>query len=96
MVEQFVETLISAFSGIYTGTGFSWRKDKRSRHFRRGGKKTVEVCIEKDKEITRILQSAAKERNADLEAWESAFRVAALAAGAKVLEGPVNTIGSGP
>ena len=36
-----------------------------------------------------------REEKADLEAWEKAIRVAVLSAGARALEGLINTIGSG-
>ena len=58
-------------------------------------KKTAEVFIEQDKEVSRILEKASKEEKADLEAWEKAIRVAVLSAGARALEGLINTIGSG-
>jgi hypothetical protein len=42
-----------------------------------------------------VLESASKERNADLEAWESALRVVVLQAGAKALGGLLQGIGRG-
>ena len=45
--------------------------------------------------MTRILEKAAQERDADLEAWETALRAAVLAAGAKALGALLEGIGSG-
>ncbi|MFH1741158.1 MAG: ISKra4 family transposase [bacterium] len=45
--------------------------------------------------MTRILAQAARERHADLEAWETALRAAVLAAGAKALGALLDGIGSG-
>jgi len=45
--------------------------------------------------VRRILERAAASRGVDLEAWESALRAAVLAAGAKVLSGLIQGIGSG-
>lgn len=45
--------------------------------------------------MQRVLRCAAKERSADLEAWETALRVAVLAAGAKALGQLLEGIGSG-
>ena len=45
--------------------------------------------------MRRILQKAATARHMDLEAWETALRAAVLSAGARVLEGLLEGIGSG-
>jgi hypothetical protein len=42
--------------------------------------KTVEMAIEQDKEVKRILEKVAVAKQADLEAWETALRAAVLAA----------------
>jgi len=55
----------------------------------------VEVFVEQDKEVIRILDRAAKAKRADLEAWETAIRAAVLAAGAEALAGLLEGIGSG-
>lgn len=59
------------------------------------GKKTVQVAVEQDTEVRRILQKAATARHVDLEAWETALRAAVLSAGARALEGLLEGIGSG-
>ncbi|MCL5885247.1 MAG: ISKra4 family transposase [Deltaproteobacteria bacterium] len=59
------------------------------------GKKTAQIAIEQDGEVSRILAKAAKARRADLEAWEGALRTAVLAAGARALSGLLSGIGSG-
>jgi hypothetical protein len=61
----------------------------------RAGKKTVQIVIEQDGEIRRILKKVAESKHADLEAWETALRAAVLSAGAKVLEQVLQGIGSG-
>lgn len=53
------------------------------------------MAIEQDQEVRRILHKAAQARQVDLEAWESALRVAVLSAGAKALAGLLEGIGSG-
>lgn len=53
------------------------------------------MIIEQDREVRRILQKVAASRHVDLEAWETALRVAVLSAGAKVLAGLLEGIGSG-
>lgn len=45
--------------------------------------------------MRRILETVAKSKTADLEAWETALRVAVLACGAKVLAGLLAEYGSG-
>jgi hypothetical protein len=51
--------------------------------------------IERELEADRIVAGLAAEKVADMEAWEQAVLVAALAAGAKVLEAILAKIGSG-
>ena len=63
--------------------------------FRRRTKKKLEILIEQDKEVSRILEKAAKEKNCDLEAWEWALRAAVLAGGAKALGEIISGIGIG-
>lgn len=53
------------------------------------------MAIEKDGEVSRFLQAAARARHADLEAWEMALRTAVLHAGAVALEGLLEGIGVG-
>lgn len=53
------------------------------------------MIIEQDREVRRILQKVAASRGVDLEAWETALRAAVLSAGAKVLAGLLEGIGSG-
>jgi len=55
----------------------------------------VQVAVETDREVDRILQRARAHRP-DLEAWEDALRAAALAAGATVLGGLVEEIAGTP
>lgn len=45
--------------------------------------------------MKRILQKVARAKHVDLEAWETALRAAVLCAGARVLEGLLEGIGSG-
>lgn len=45
--------------------------------------------------MRRVLERVAASRGADLEAWETALRVAVLSGGARVLEGLLEGIGSG-
>ena len=59
------------------------------------GKKTAQIAVERDKEVKRILEKAARAKNTDLEAWEFAIRSAVLAAGAQALSGLLAEIGSG-
>jgi hypothetical protein len=58
-------------------------------------KKTVQIALEQDAEVRRILQKVAVSRHADLEAWETALRAAVLCAGARVLGDLLEGIGSG-
>ncbi|GBE02711.1 hypothetical protein BMS3Bbin06_00445 [bacterium BMS3Bbin06] len=58
-------------------------------------KKTAEVVIEQDKEVSRILQKAAQQKHSDLESWEGAIRAAVLRAGAKALGELIWGIGCG-
>lgn len=51
--------------------------------------------IERDREVTRVLEAAARARRADLESWETALRAAVLQAGAVVLEELLCGIGVG-
>ena len=51
--------------------------------------------VEQDQEVTRILERAAQARQVDLEAWETALRVAVLSAGARALGGVIEGIGCG-
>jgi hypothetical protein len=44
-------------------------------------KKTAELAVE-DQEVKRLLHQAARSRQVDLEAWETAIRAAVLNAGA--------------
>jgi len=53
------------------------------------------LIIEQDREVRQILQKVAASRHVDLEAWETALRAAVLCAGAKVLAGLLEGIGSG-
>lgn len=53
------------------------------------------MAIEQDREVRRILEKVATFKQADLEAWETALRTAVLSAGAKILEGLLQGIGSG-
>ena len=59
------------------------------------GKKRVQITVEQDGEVRRILEKVAASKEADLEAWETALRAAVLSAGAKVLEELLEGIGSG-
>jgi len=45
--------------------------------------------------VKRLLETVAKSERADLEAWETALRVAVLSCGAKVLETMLAGQGSG-
>ncbi len=54
-----------------------------------GGKKTTELTVEQDQEVKRILERVAHARQVDLEAWETALRVAVLSAGASALGGVI-------
>ena len=51
--------------------------------------------VEQDQEVKRILERAAQSRQVDLEAWETALRVAVLSAGARALGGVIEGIGCG-
>lgn len=53
------------------------------------------MTIEQDREVQRIVQRVGAARGVDLEAVETALRSAALSAGAKVLVGLLEGIGSG-
>ena len=55
----------------------------------------MELAIEQDREVRRILEKVAASKQADLEAWETALRAAVLSAGAKVLGELLQGIGSG-
>ncbi len=58
-------------------------------------KKTAEIAIEQDREVSLVLERVAKARHVDLEAWETALKIAVLAAGAKALAGLLEGIGCG-
>jgi len=51
--------------------------------------------VEQDREVKQLLETAAKTGKADLEAWETALRVAVLACGAKILADMLSEQGSG-
>lgn len=53
------------------------------------------MAIEKEREVSRVLEAAAKSRRADLESWETALKAAVLRAGAGVLEELLRDIGVG-
>lgn len=72
-------------SGIRAADRTSWRIGERRAGIR-AGKKPVQVVIEQDGEIRRILEKVAESKHTDLEAWETALWAAVLSAGAKVLE----------
>lgn len=57
--------------------------------------KRVQVAIERDGEVRRICKQIGRESGVDLESWEFALRRGVLAAGAHLLEGLVDGIGSG-
>jgi hypothetical protein len=78
-------------SGVRTGR----RTTRRAPADDGTGKKTLEIRIEQDWEVKRLLEVAAKSGKADLEAWESALRVTVLAFGAKILAGMLAKHGSG-
>ena len=58
-------------------------------------KKTIQATVEQDREVKLIVSRAVFGSGVDLEAWESALRAAVLAAGAGVLEGLLEEVGSG-
>lgn len=55
----------------------------------------MEIAIEQDREVRRILKLAGRANGVDLEAWETALRAAVLAAGARVLEELLHGCGFG-
>lgn len=59
------------------------------------GKKNVEYLIDRELEISRIVQRVIAEKDPDMEAWEQAILEASLAAGAKVLASVLAAIGTG-
>ena len=89
-----VQEISGALSGIRTIDGTSWRTGEKGAGIR-AGKKTVQIAIEQDGEVKRILEKVAASKQADLEAWEMALRAAVLSAGAKVLEELLQGIGLG-